>query len=82
MTYPLSTTAIRAKRRQRVADKVRTSLARLSWERQEILDEYRKVSDTYARHLERLNAKARRNSEAMADLAAELETFEEINPIT
>lgn len=63
------TPTIAERRRYRLGDRVTSELNRLNWERQEIAEEYRMASEIYARKLERLGARARRNAEAMKALA-------------
>lgn len=67
-TYPLTAAQIREKRRQRAIQAATSELARLSYERQEIHDEYQRVSGIYARQLERIKKKAENNGIAMKAL--------------
>lgn len=73
MTYPLTAAQIRAKRRARLVDRLRSELNRLTWERSEIKDEYTEATRIYAAKLEKIHAKAARNAAAMAELEAEVQ---------
>lgn len=64
---------LRQRRARRFAKGVEGDLDRLDWERREIQAEYRRVSETYARHLERLSKKANRNVLAIAALRGQVE---------
>lgn len=71
LTYPLTAEQRRERRRDRLVAPLRSQLRRLTWERQEIQDEYRKAAEVYARKLEKLKVKAERNAAAMRQLADE-----------
>lgn len=59
---------IKAARRKRAVSHVETQLNRLKWEKSEIQAEYQRVSDIYARHLERINKLAAKNRDEYQDL--------------
>lgn len=69
----MTTAEARERKRQRTAGYIRLDLNRLAWERSEIQAEYQRVTDIYARHLERLKKLAAKNTEAMRRLYAKAE---------
>lgn len=71
-SYPLTLEAIKAKYRKRVVDETTSALKRLAYERQEIREEYERVSGVYARHLERLTAKAAKNVASLRNYQAHI----------
>lgn len=58
--HPLTVAQIREKRFRRDASRYSSEADRHAWEMHEIKAEYRKVSETYIKHLERLDKKAAR----------------------
>lgn len=66
--YPLTADQIRAKRLARDKQRILGTANNLEYERRMIKEEYERVSTIYARHLERLNAKMRKNVESMKAL--------------
>lgn len=73
--YPLTSGQIRAKRMARDKQRITAQANRLSWERDEITAEYRRASEVYARHLERLNKRMQHNLaewQSLQDCASQL----------
>lgn len=68
--YPLTLEQIKAKYRRRVVEQTTSALKGLEYERQQIREEYERVSEIYARHLERLNKKMAKNVASYRNLQA------------
>lgn len=75
MTYPLSAEQIRRKRLQRDLSRFTATAERLAFERRVLLEEYERVSEIYARHLERLKAKMDKILAEQQALSAQMEQY-------
>jgi ABC-type transporter Mla subunit MlaD len=75
MTYPLTHQQIIAKRKARDTARFTSELNRLTGQRQDLIDEYQRVSAVYARHLERLAKKAQQHAADMTALAQKVTQF-------
>lgn len=59
---------LRQRRNGRRVEQFAGEVSRLTWERQELREEYARVAAIYTRHLERIKAKAEKNLAAMQQL--------------
>lgn len=64
----LTIAEIRQRRLQRRSEPIRSEVNRLTWERQQLREEYIRVAGIYAKHLERIKVKAVKNLKAMQAL--------------
>jgi hypothetical protein len=68
----MSNETIRSRQRMRRAEGIERELKRLNWERSLIQEEYRRVSEVYARHLERLGRRAASNRQEVENIATRM----------
>lgn len=68
--YPLTVAEIRARRHARELNTAKSRMHGFSDERRQVVEEYRRVSEVYIRHLERLNKKMKKVLDGQRSVAS------------